>query len=125
MPQYRYNHIHLVSANPIKAAEFYEQVFNAKRESVGQTPGGGTSVALSIEGTRILIRPVRDASQSADDNPRRRRGLEHFGLRVDDIDAAVTNLKAKGIELEPVSAQSKSVFLMAPDNVMIEVSPQQ
>ncbi len=125
MLQYKYNHVHLVSNDPLKAAEFYEQAFNAKREAVRQAPGGGTSVALSLEGTRILIRPVIDDSQSADDNPRQRRGLEHFGLRVDDIDAAVADLKAKGIKLEPASPQSKSVYLMAPDNVMVEVSPQQ
>ena len=122
MPLYKYNHVHLVSSNPLKAAEFYEKAFGAKRETTREVPGG-VSVGLSLGETRILIKP--DIGQTVDDNPRKRRGLEHFGLRVDDIDAAIADLKAKGVELEPVSPQSKSVYLMAPDNVMLEVSPQQ
>ena len=122
--EYEFTHVHLVSSNPLKAAEFYEKAFGAKRESTREMPGGGISVNLSLGETPIRIKP--DIGQTIDDNPRKRRGLEHFGIRTDDIDAAVSNLKKMGIQflqMDPVSPTAKSVFLMGPDNVMIEVSP--
>ncbi len=126
MAQYTYDHVHLVSPNPLKAAEFYEWAFNAKRVAVGKYPEGGTRVELSLEGTRLLIRTPRDTSRSAEDDPGKRSGLEHFGLRTDDIEAAVADIKKKGIKLlEEVrvapATGARVAFLMAPDNVMIEL----
>ena len=126
MPKFKYDHVHLVSQNPLKAAEFYEKAFDAKRVASGKYPDGGDRVELSIEGTRLLIRSPRDVSQSVNDTPKKRRGLEHFGLRVDDINAAVAYIKSKGIKFleEPrISLPSGNTvaFLMAPDDVMIEL----
>jgi catechol 2,3-dioxygenase-like lactoylglutathione lyase family enzyme len=123
MPKYSYDHVHLVSADPIKAAEFYERVFGAKRVFVRPSPAGN-SVELSIEGTRLLIRPPRD-DKSKEDAPRQRRGLEHFGLRTNDIKGAVADLKAKGVkildEIMVAPTGSTVAFLQAPDNVVIEL----
>jgi catechol 2,3-dioxygenase-like lactoylglutathione lyase family enzyme len=124
MPKYSYDHVHLVSADPMKAADFYVRAFGAKKVSETPSPTG-TSVALSIEGTRLLIRPPRD-NKSKEDAPRTRRGLEHFGLRTDDIQGAVADLKAKGVkildEIHVVPSSGSTVaFLAAPDNVEIEL----
>jgi catechol 2,3-dioxygenase-like lactoylglutathione lyase family enzyme len=124
MPKYSYDHVHLVSADPVKAADFYIRAFGAKKVSETPSPTG-TSVALSIEGTRLLIRPPRD-NKSKEDAPRARRGLEHFGLRTDDIKGAVADLKAKGVKILDdirVFAPSGSTiaFVEAPDNVQIEL----
>ena len=126
MPHFSYDHVHLVSADPVKAAEWYKKAFGAKTILVGKYPDGGDRVELSIEGTRLLIRSPRDAGQSSDDVPKSRRGLEHFGLKVDDMNAAVAYIKSKGIKFleEPrISLPSGNTvaFLMAPDNVMIEL----
>ena len=126
MPQYFYDHVHLVSSDPNSSARFYERAFNARRVADGKYPDGGLRVELAIEGTRVLIRSPRSAKQSVDDNPRERHGLEHFGLRVDNIEAAVADLKAKGIDIfdgirTAVPSGSKVAFLMAPDNVTIEI----
>ncbi|MBM2824847.1 MAG: hypothetical protein HW402_511 [Dehalococcoidales bacterium] len=126
MPQYTYDHIHLVSPDPRSAAAFYERAFNARRVAEGKYPEGGSRVELELAGSRLLIRSPRGVEQSAEDNPVERRGLEHFGLRVDNIEAAVADLKAKGvkfIEEIRVSAPTgaKIAFVMAPDNVMIEI----
>ena len=126
MPQFSYDHVHLVSVDPRKAATWYERAFGAKIKEVGKYPDGGDRVELSLAGTRILIRSPRGASQSAEDSPHGRRGLEHFGLKVDDMNAAVAAIKAKGIKFleEPrISLPSGNTvaFLMGPDNVMIEL----
>ncbi len=126
MPQYVYDHVHLVSPDPRRAAAFYERAFNAKLVAEGKYPEGGTRVELELGGTRLLIRSPRGTGQSTEDAPVKRLGLEHFGVRVDNIEAAVAELKAKGIKLLEeirVSAPTgaKIAFLMAPDNVMIEI----
>lgn len=126
MPRYMYDHVHLISPNPVKAAEFYEQAFGATRVAVGQYPTGGTRVELRIAGTRLLIRTPVNASCVAEDAPGTRHGLEHFGIRTDDIESAVSDLKAKGVRfLEEIRVSpatgSRIAFLMAPDNVMIEL----
>lgn len=126
MARFVYDHVHLISPDPVNTAQFYQQAFGASRVAVGQYPEGGTRVELSIQGTRLLIRTPQDESQSAADDPAKRHGLEHFGLRTDDIEAAVADLKAKGvrfiedIKVSPATG-SKIAFLMAPDNVMIEL----
>ena len=125
MPNYKYDHIHLVSADPTKAAEFYERAFGAKRVSTGKFPDGGARIELNLGGTRLLLRPPRSANQTAQDTPRQRQGLEHFGLSVDNIDTAVADLKAKGVkfqdELTTLAGGVKMAFILAPDNVSIEL----
>lgn len=126
MAKYIYDHVHLISPDPVGAANFYEQAFNARRVATGQYPEGGTRVELSLEGTRLLIRTPRAVTDSAEDTPGKRNGLEHFGIRTDDIETAVADLKAKGVKfIEDIRVSlptgSKIAFLMAPDNVMIEL----
>jgi lactoylglutathione lyase len=125
MPEYRYDHVHLVSADPLKAAEFYETAFGARRVSVGKFPDGGARVELNLGGVRLLLRPPRNSSQTAQDNPRQRQGLEHFGLTTPNIEVAVADLKAKGIkfqdELATLPTGVKMAFIIAPDNVSIEL----
>ena len=52
-------------------------------------------------------------------------GLEHFGLTVDNIDAAVAELKGKGVAftMEPKTIRPgvRIAFLTAPQNVSIEL----
>ena len=126
MSSYWFGHVHLVSSDPLKTAQFYETAFDAKRGAVTSRPDGGVSVQLDIKGVRILIMSARDESQSAEDSPKKRHGLEHFGLYTDNLDAAVADLKAKGVrfveEIRLAPSGSKIAFLMAPDNVMIELA---
>jgi catechol 2,3-dioxygenase-like lactoylglutathione lyase family enzyme len=127
MPAYSYDHVHLISADPEKAAQFYENAFGARRISAGPYPEGGSRVELSLQGTRLLIRTPRGEKQpKTSDVPRDRMGLEHWGIRTDNIEAAVADLKAKAVTVvdeirvsQPTG--SKIAFIMAPDNVLIEI----
>ena len=52
-------------------------------------------------------------------------GLDHFGLRVDDMDAAVAELKRRGahfsVEPRTIRPGVRIAFVQAPDNVRIEL----
>ena len=125
MPVFKYDHVHLVCADPIKAAAWYEKVLCATIKEVGKYPDGGDRVELDLAGTRILIRTPRNSGQCAQDNPRERRGLEHFGFKVGNMSDAVAYIKSQGIkfDLEPRIGPSgyNVAFIMGPDNVMVEL----
>ena len=125
MPQYFYDHVHLIAPDPVKTAEWYEKAFNAKRVSVQQRPDGRTSVELNLSGTRLLIISTLASDKRADDSPRKYYGLEHWGVRTDNLDEAVKNLKAMGVNfIQDITQARPGVrisFLMAPDNVLIEL----
>jgi len=126
MPVFTFEHIHIVSADPTNAAKWYEAAFGAKIISVPKFPDGRDRAEVRLEGFRILIRSPRTESLPSEDSPMSRRGIEHFGIRVDNMDAAVAHLKSKGVPLldgPKLSLPSgyTVAFVMAPDNVLIEL----
>ena len=117
MPDYWFHHLHLMSPDGSKTAQFYQRMFNAKIVS---------SRELDLNGTRILI-GQRAQPELAPNPPETSYGLEHFGLRTDDITAAVAELRASGVEIvQDVtelgrSGNLKIAFVRGPENVKIEL----
>ncbi len=125
MPTYRHDHIHLITPDAVKTAEFYETMFNASRVSTREMPGGRTSVELDLNGSRILIIERGDQAETAPASSGTVYGLEHFGILTDNIEATVAELKAKGVKFRDDVRQAmpglKICFLWAPENVLIEL----
>ena len=127
MPNYWYDHVHLISPEPEKTAQFYERMFNAKRVDVSKFSDGRTMVILDLNGSRVLVMNRKAQPESSPSSPETGGySLEHFGIRTDDIEAAVANLKANGVQFkEELRAGSspglKIAFLWAPENVLIEL----
>jgi len=116
MPQYSFDHIHLMSSDPVKTAEFYQKTFGAVVKSTRDFGGGRITVNLDLGGVMILIGKSRDESQN---------GLAHFGMRTDNLDEAVAELKNKGVpftrEITPIAPGFRISFLQAPEKVSIEL----
>ncbi|MDB5590809.1 VOC family protein [Enterovirga sp.] len=116
------DHIHIRSLDPDAAARFYV-------DHLGATLGERLEtekllrVAVALPGLNIFIDRVPEGTRPA--SPRPHRGLEHFGLRVPQLDSAVAELKAKGIEftMEPTEFRPglRIAFLRGPDDVSIEL----
>ena len=125
MAKYWYDHVHLMSPDPSKTAQFYEQMFGAKRGDTRTFPDGRISVALDLNGQSILILQPKDQSKSATIAAANNYGLEHFGIRTDNLEVAVKDLKAKGVkfqqEITVPRPGIKIAFLWAPENVLIEL----
>jgi len=116
MPDYFFDHIHLFSQEPLKTAEFYEKM-GAKQVSKRDRGNGRISVNLNLSGTKIFV------SSPADDNAK--IGLDHFGIRTNNLEEAVAELKARGVEftqeiIEPMPG-IKISFFIGPDNVSVEL----
>jgi catechol 2,3-dioxygenase-like lactoylglutathione lyase family enzyme len=122
MAKYRFDHVHVIAPEPMKASEFYENVLHAKRLVVGTSPDGGVVVELDLEGTLMKIRGPR-AKPLLHNSPL--TGIEHFGLQTDNIEEAVAELKSRGVqflwEVKKSSPGVKSTFFVAPEGVLIEL----
>jgi len=118
MPSYVFDHIHLVSPDPAKTADFYAKMFGAKK-SVKDLGGGRQAVSVDLAGTTILIRQAMDADKG-------KPSLDHYGIRTDNLEAAIKELKAAGVEftmdMRAVRPDFKISFLRTPDGVSIELT---
>lgn len=117
MAKYRFDHIHLMSPDPEKTAEFYQRMFGASQEESVDLGNGGAMLKLNIGGVTLLISKTINEKQY---------GLGHFGISTPHLKAAVDELKAKHVkftlEITRISPQLTISFLEAPDNVRLELS---
>ncbi|MFC1940939.1 VOC family protein [Chloroflexota bacterium] len=125
MPNYRHDHVHLISPNALETAQFYERVLNAKRVNTRKSDDGLTTVELNISGSRVLVGEPRVQPTSAPNPSGNVYGLVHFGVKTDNIEAAVADLKAKGVqfrdEIRVGTSGKRIAFFWAPENVVIEL----
>jgi lactoylglutathione lyase len=124
MPVYSYDHIHLRSRDPMATAQYYHKMFDAKiLESIQSD--GQPRIDLDINGLTVFIARVPADAQIPESPVDPHLGLDHFGLRVDNMDEAYAELKRRGAEfsLEPrlLRPGVKIAFVRAPDNVRIEL----
>ena len=122
MTTYRYDHIHLRSRDPISTAQYFATMFGATVLESVQTDGQ-PRVDLDLNGLTIFL---AKANESTPDGPLTPYvGLDHFGLQVDDIDQAASELKAKGAEFvaEPYQLRPglKIAFVQVPGNIRVEL----
>lgn len=124
MPEYWFDHVHLVSPDPIKTAEFYQKTFGARREGVQNLPDGRTLVSVSFGGTAIRVTNPRKSPLVPGILPTG-FGIEHFGLRTDNLEAAVASLKSQDMkfvqEITALPSGTKISFFLTPENVLVEL----
>jgi lactoylglutathione lyase len=123
MIKFNWEHIHLRSPDPEATAEWYRDKLGAEVVKSPQADGS-TRVDLNLAGQKVFIaKAVPGKAADAPASPY--LGLDHFGLTVPDIKAAVAELKAKGVVFTmDVTINRPGVqiaFLTAPQNVSIEL----
>ncbi len=124
MSVYSYDHIHLRSRDPRGTAQYYERMFGARIIESVQSDGQ-PRLDLDINGLTVFIAQVPADANIADAPADPHLGLDHFGLRVDNLDAAVAELKQRGASFttEPRTIRPgvKIAFVQCPDNVRVEL----
>jgi catechol 2,3-dioxygenase-like lactoylglutathione lyase family enzyme len=97
----RIDHIELLTADPERAVAFYTGVLGFRereRVRIPQTPSGPLElVYLDLGGTTVEVMCYPQAS-IAERSTEARLGWQCLALEVEDMDAALAELKAKGIE---------------------------
>lgn len=121
---YHFDHLHLVSRDPQAAARYYRKMFDAEIIESFE-PDGKPRIDLNMNGLVLYIFPAGPGENLPDGPARRYVGLDHFGLRVDNLDQTVAELKRRGAEfaVEPFMRRPglKVAFIRAPENVRIEI----
>jgi lactoylglutathione lyase len=124
MATYSYDHIHLRSRDPMATAQYYHKMFDAKIVESIQSDGQ-PRIDLDINGLTVFIARVPADADIAEAPVDPHLGLDHFGLRVDNMDEAAAELKQRGAEftVEPRTIRPgvRIAFVRAPDNVRIEL----
>ena len=124
MPVYSYDHIHLRSRDPMATAQYYRKMFDAKIIESIQSDGQ-KRIDLDLSGLTIFIARVLPEADVPPGPAEPHLGLDHFGLRVDDLDQAVADLKRRGAEFavapRTIRPGVRIAFLRAPDDVRIEL----
>ena len=123
MAKFSYDHVHLRSPDPEATAAWYERMFGAEIIRSVQSDGR-PRLDMNVGGLTVFIAKVEPGA-AADPPQPPYLGLEHLGLRVEGIDAAVAELKTKGCEftVEPKTIRPgvRIAFLRGPQNVHIEL----
>jgi catechol 2,3-dioxygenase-like lactoylglutathione lyase family enzyme len=129
MHDYKFDHVHLRATNPDATATFFETMFGAEVTRDIYPPGtlypGQPRIKMRVAGQTVLIAPTHphDPMTPAPRFPY--YGLEHMGLTVDDLEAAVSDLRAKGadIAIGPLTRSPglRLAFVRGPDGIMVEL----
>ena len=123
MAQYTFDHIHLFTADPEGMAKYFESILGA--EVIRTSPGGQPRIDLKLGGANIFILDVSGNANAVDGAAHPHRGLDHFGLSVQDIDRVCDELKAKGAKFtrgpETVRPGTRIAFIEGPEGVSIEL----
>jgi len=109
MPEYWFDHIHLRSPDPVKTAEFYEQMFGAKRVSMRDEGDGRAMVKLDLKGINSQLAETMKTHLILD--------LDKFGVWEDDYQTfigerakAVSNELKKRIVSQDIDKVSQTAF---------------
>lgn len=121
-PRYRTDHIHYRTLNAAASAHFWIDIFGAT-ETARVVANGNLRVVLDLAGLPVFVEEVPAGTGAPPKPPF--LGLEHLALVVDDLDAAVADLTAKGATLSrPISSPRPGVricFVAAPDGAEVEL----
>jgi len=124
MPNYRYDHVHLVSPDPEETARFYETMFDARILRSRKLADGRTSIDLDLNGWPFRVMDRQASSEAALSMPDKAVGLGHICIQTDDMEASIQHLQVNGATISKLDTPKpgfKILFVRAPDNVMIEL----
>ena len=119
---YRCDHFHLRSRDAVSAARFYVEALGAREIRRDGAPVV-SRVVLDVGGVTLFIEQAPAEIGPSPQPPH--LGIEHIGLAVDDIDAAMADLRGRGItivsEIMDARPGLRMAFIDAPDAVRIEI----
>jgi lactoylglutathione lyase len=125
MTKFWFDHLHLVVPDPEKMADFFVKAFGAEKVSVDKLPDGRIRAELNITGGRMIINTPQSNDARSPDSPQKRYGIEHFGMKVVDLEGALQQCLAAGgklvREVTQIRPGTRIAFFIAPDNVLVEL----
>jgi lactoylglutathione lyase len=122
-PTYYFDHVHVVTKDPKATANYFHTMFDAK--VIETAPDGKPRIDLDLNGLTIFLLKEAPGENLPAGPSGRYLGLDHFGLRVDNLDETCAELKRRGGEFtaEPLTVRPglKIAFIRGPENSRIEI----
>jgi lactoylglutathione lyase len=121
---YSLDHIHVRCSDVDASIAYYEKMFEAKE--VARTDAKGMPIiTLEMAGQRVCLSPKREGVDIRMKPGDPGWGVYQIGLKVDNLDAALAELKDRGAEISsgPLNVWEglRVLFVEGPDGVEIEV----
>ncbi len=140
---HNFGHLHLFSADPVSAGEWYMKYFGAKRRTnrpLTREPrfyrGNqiGPSVSLVSDNVNIIIYPVEYAKKNYADHWKGKTEIEstrghvvdHIGFSFDNLSEALEKMRKDGVKVTDeirvvANGKIKFAFVEGPDKIRIEL----
>lgn len=123
-PRLSFDHVHLVSEDPVAAANWYVEKLDG-HITANTEVRGAPQVLVQFHGATVIIRGQR-TGESVSGQSGLQWGIDHYGFQVDgNFDDYCDRLKSKGVvfNLDPVDfgPDLRIAFIQAPDAVSIEL----
>ena len=123
---YEFDHIHLKAVDPKAVADWYVRAFNFKIVSDAMRQWGDLFIRCeTTDGSIVNISGSRTDESMGDSDASAHWGLEHIGIKVDDMANEIDRLGKLGAQLleGPVDVPNGPIiaFIKAPGGVRIEL----
>jgi catechol 2,3-dioxygenase-like lactoylglutathione lyase family enzyme/predicted enzyme related to lactoylglutathione lyase len=140
---HRFGHLHLFSADPLAAGDWYAKYLGAKRRTNTRPSGEprfyrghqiGPSVSLVSDNVNIIIYPVEYAKKAYGDHWKGRTEIEstkghvvdHIGFSFDNLSDALEKMRKDGVKVideirSVANGKIKFAFVEGPDKIRIEL----
>ncbi len=124
--EFRYDHVHFLTRDVRAMGDFFENVFELECISYEEDFKGAPYAIYKLGEGDLRIRGYRTGDAPDAVAPALTHGLDHLGVAVDDVEAAVARLAERGAEvvMAPVPAGVGGrmiAFVRGPENVRIEI----
>ncbi len=123
MADITWDHVHLRTTDQEAMAQWFERMLGASVKRSMQN--GKPRIDLELGGAKIFLAQVSPGDGVNPPPVTPYRGLDHFGLKVANVDAFAAELKAKGVEFtrEPTTPRPgiRLCFIRGPEGISIEL----
>lgn len=142
---HNFGHLHLFSADPISAAEWWGKHFgvrlspnlknpNARRPRMYRDVQIGPSASFNVDNVNVIIFPIEYPKKAYANQWQGRtnfdstkgKAVDHIALSVDNLADTLKQMKADGVKVLQDSktikgTKIKSAFIEGPDNILFEL----
>lgn len=123
---YEFDHVHLKAPDPKPIADWFVSAFGFKIISDAVRPWGDRFIRCETsDGAVVNISGARTDEKMGDSDASAHYGLEHMGIKVEDMSAEIPRLTAMGAQLMegPVDVAGGPIiaFIKAPGGVRVEL----
>ena len=123
---YEFDHVHLKAVDPKAVADWYVRAFGFEILSDAVRPWGDRFIRCQTsDGALVNISGARTDEKMGDPDASAHYGLEHIGIKVEDMEAEIPRLTSMGAQLMegPVDVANGPIiaFIKAPGGVRVEL----